>query len=59
MFFMSFDLILVWTGEGDVLLKASRHPCLEMQDVAIIDNDATMVRGECLLHFLSVWMAMS
>lgn len=35
------------TGEGDVVLSESRHPCLEAQeDVTFIPNDVSMVRGE-------------
>ncbi|GAO52574.1 putative DNA mismatch repair protein Msh2 [Saitoella complicata NRRL Y-17804] len=34
-------------GEGDMILKDSRHPCLEMQDdVDFIANDVTLKRGE-------------
>ncbi|KFH66052.1 DNA mismatch repair protein MSH2 [Podila verticillata NRRL 6337] len=34
-------------GTGDVVLKESRHPCLEAQDeVAFIPNDVTLARGK-------------
>ncbi|KAF9288863.1 MutS-like protein [Mortierella alpina] len=34
-------------GSGDVILKESRHPCLEAQDdVAFIPNDVSLVRGK-------------
>ncbi|KAG0366080.1 MutS-like protein [Gamsiella multidivaricata] len=39
-------------GTGDVILKESRHPCLEVQDdVAFIPNDVNLVRnkGEFLI----------
>ncbi|KAF9355404.1 MutS-like protein [Mortierella sp. NVP85] len=34
-------------GTGDVILKESRHPCLEVQeDVAFIPNNVNLVRGK-------------
>ena len=40
-------------GTGDVVLKESRHPCLEAQDdVAFIPNDVNLVRGKLSYLFL-------
>ncbi|RDW67869.1 putative DNA mismatch repair protein msh-2 [Coleophoma cylindrospora] len=34
-------------GQGDTVLKESRHPCLEMQDdIQFITNDVTLKRGD-------------
>ncbi|KAJ3048139.1 MutS-like protein [Rhizophlyctis rosea] len=40
-------------GKGDMKLEASRHPCLEMQDVAIIDNDVEMLRDKSVFHIIT------
>ncbi|KAF8866139.1 DNA mismatch repair protein msh-2 [Acephala macrosclerotiorum] len=33
-------------GEGDIILKEARHPCMEMQDdIQFITNDVTLKRG--------------
>ena len=35
------------SGEGDINLGSSRHPCLEMQeDVSFISNDVELQKGE-------------
>ncbi|KAI8818608.1 muts domain V-domain-containing protein [Fimicolochytrium jonesii] len=45
--------VLTKKGEGDVHLKAARHPCLEMQDVAFIDNDTEMLRESSSFHIIT------
>ena len=39
---------LVAAGEGDIILKQARHPCLEMMDDntnSFIPNDVSLIRG--------------
>ena len=37
------------TGEGDIRLLGSRHPCVEAQDdVNFIANDVHLVQGVCV-----------
>jgi DNA mismatch repair protein MSH2 len=34
-------------GEGNVILKNARHPCIEVQDdVSFIPNDVSLIRGK-------------
>ena len=40
--------------DGDIILKSSRHPCVELQDnVSFIDNDASFIRGERMFQIIS------
>lgn len=40
-------LVGVDVGQGDIVLKGCRHPCLELQDnVSFIANDVSLVRDE-------------
>lgn len=40
-------IVLIWTGTGDIIVKAARHPCLEVQDdILFMPNDHEMKKGE-------------
>ncbi|TVU18540.1 hypothetical protein EJB05_34645 [Eragrostis curvula] len=42
------------SDEGDIILKGSRHPCLEAQDgVNFIPNDCTLVRGKSWFQIIT------
>ena len=39
--------MLLLVGEGDIVLKGCRHPCLELQsDVSFIANDVSLLRDK-------------
>jgi DNA mismatch repair protein MSH2 len=41
-------------GEGDIVLKSSRHPCLEVQDeVSFIANDVALLRSNASFHIIT------
>jgi len=47
---------LVAAGEGDIILKQARHPCLEMMDDntnSFIPNDVSLIRGKSQLQIIT------
>ncbi|KAI9092089.1 muts domain V-domain-containing protein [Phlyctochytrium arcticum] len=44
---------LTQRGEGGVKLTGARHPCLEMQDIAFIDNDVEMEREKSSFQIIT------
>ncbi|KAL6046764.1 MutS-like protein [Balamuthia mandrillaris] len=46
--------ILTPPGEGDTMLKDSRHPCLEVQnEVEFIPNDVSLLRDKATTHIIT------
>ena len=40
-------MIIITIGDGDIVLKGCRHPCLEVQDdVSFIPNDVSLLRDK-------------
>ncbi|KAJ8331868.1 MSH2 protein [Batrachochytrium dendrobatidis] len=45
---------ILLSGQGDIILKKARHPCVEVQDdVSFIENDVDLVRNDSVFQIIT------
>lgn len=46
--------VMTQIGEGDIILKNARHPCLELQDsLRFVPNDCSLIRNKSSFHIIT------